>query len=108
MPNNGPPSWGGEGTPTKKPNVSLSSPLRFANTPRPTAQRMQHGTPSTAARFGFTDRGASSLVARVDTFTTLVKCIARVVEDCGGRLEEEKHLGAYVMDAVNAVTVCPL
>jgi len=61
-----------------------------------------------AERFGFADRGASSLVARVDTFTTLVKCIARVVEDCGGSLEEEKHLGAYVMDAVNAVTVCPL
>lgn len=40
----------------------------------------------------------------------LIKCVAHVVENCGGSYEEDRkirNLVSYLIDAVNAVTVCP-
>jgi hypothetical protein len=47
-------------------------------------------------------KDVASLFDRIDTFSTLLKCIAGVIEDCGGDFEDGKKLGVFVMDAVNA------
>jgi hypothetical protein len=100
------------------PFVPKDSPSKKQNTfksPQHTPQKPDHveqnklppGTPTVATRYGINKADASSLVERIDTFATLVKCFAHVVEQCGGSYEEDRNLGSYLIDAVNAVTVCP-
>jgi hypothetical protein len=98
------------------PSLSEESPTKKHNfkTPQQTPQKSTHGsqdkllagTPTVAARYGITAVDASSLVDRIDTFATLIRCVALVVENCGGSYEEDKKLGSFIIDAVNAVTVC--
>jgi hypothetical protein len=98
--------------------ASTESPTKKQNTfkvPTPPQKQDQSklpfGTPTVATRYGIDNSDASSdassLVDWIDTFATLVKCVAHVVDNCGGSYEEDRNLGAYLIDAVNAVTVCP-
>jgi hypothetical protein len=90
-------------SPTKKQHI-----FKVPTTPQKQDQsKLPPGTPTVATRYEINTSDASSLVDQIDTFATLVKCVAHVVENCGGSYEEDKNLGAYLMDAVNAVTVCP-
>jgi hypothetical protein len=90
-------------SPTKKQNV-----FKAPTTPQKQDQnKLPPGTPTVGTRYGIDRADASSLVDRMDTFATLVKCVAHVVDNCGGSYEEDRNLGAYLIDAVNAVTVCP-
>lgn len=97
-----------EESPIKKQNT-----FKTAHPPRQTPQKptlipqnkVPPGIPTVAARYGITATDASSLADRIDTFATLIKCVAHVVENCGGSYDEDKKLGSYIIDAVNAVTV---
>jgi len=100
------------------PFLSTESPTKKQNTfksPQQTPQKSTHvpqnklppGTPTVTTRYGINGADASSLVDWIDTFATLVKCVAHVVENCGGSYEEDRNLGSYLIDAVNAVRVCP-
>jgi hypothetical protein len=99
-----------EESPTKKQNI-FKTPAPQPTPPKSThitQNRLPPGTPTVAARYGITAADTSSLVDRIDTFATLIKCVAHVVENCGGSYEEDKKLGSYIIDAVNVVTVCCL
>ena len=97
------------------PFLSKESPNKKQNTfksPQQTPQKSTHvtqnklppGTPTVTTHYGIS---AAALVDRIDTFATLIKCVAHVVKNCGGSYEEDRNLGSCLIDAVNAVTVCP-
>jgi len=94
-----------EESPSKKQNI-FETPQQTPQKSTLIAQnKLPPGIPTVATRYGITAADASSLVDRIDTFTTLIKCVAHVVENCGGSSDEDKKLGSYIIDAVNAVTV---
>jgi hypothetical protein len=77
-------------SPAKKPNT-FKSPQHTPQKPDPATQnKLPPGTPTVATRYGINKADASSLVDRIDTFATLVKCVAHVVEHCGGSYEEDQ------------------
>jgi|SRR5579859_1398745 len=93
----------------KKQNLFKTPPPPRPQTPQNPLQNPQNklplGTPTTVARYGINVADTTSLVSRIDTFATLIKCVAHIVESCGESYEEDKRLGSYIIDAVNAVTV---
>lgn len=90
-------------TPTKESPKKHNTGKTLQQTPqKPSQNKVPPGTPT---RYGITAADASSLVDRIDTFSTLIKCVALVVENCGGSYEEDRNLGSHLIDAVNAVTV---
>ena len=94
------------------PTDPYSSPL--FKTP-PSCQAPQHstplpprlplGTPMVPVKYGISDGDGLSIIDHIDSLPTLLKTIARIVEDCGGSIEEEKKFGGLFINALNAVTV---
>jgi hypothetical protein len=93
-------------SPQKKQNTFKSPQQTPQKSPSVTQSKLPPGTPTVTTRYGISTTDASTLVDRIDTFATLVKCVAHVVDNCGGSYEEDRNLGSYLIDAVNAVTVC--
>jgi hypothetical protein len=78
--------------------VPTSSPARPPG-------RLHPGTPKIPARYGMTSVDTDSFINHMKTFPMFVKCVAKVVEDRRGSYDEDKQLGAYIMNAVSAVIV---
>ena len=93
-------------SPNKKQNIFKTPQYAPQKSTHITQNKLPPGTPTVTARYGNTAPDASSLVDRIDTFATLIKCVALVVESCGGSYEDQ-NLESHLIDAVNAVTVCP-
>ena len=94
-------------SPNKKQNTFKSPQKTPPKSTNVTQNKLPPGNPTVTTRYGISAADASSLVDRIDTFATLIKCVAHVVENCGGSYEEDRNLGSYLIDVVNAVTVCP-
>ena len=93
-------------SPQKKQNTFKSPHQTPQKSTSVTQSKLPPGAPTVTTRYGTSTTDASTLVDRIDTFATLVKCVAHVVENCGGSYEEDRNLGSDLIDAVNAVTVC--
>lgn len=93
-------------SPQKKQNTFKSPHQTPQKSTSVTQSKLPPGTPTVTTRYGISTTDASTLVDRIDTFAMLVKCVAHIVENCGGSYEEDRNLGSYLIDAVNAVTVC--
>jgi hypothetical protein len=94
-------------SPNKKQNPFKSPQQASQKSTDVTQNILPPGTPTVTTRYGSSATDASSLVDRIDTFATLIKCVAHAVRNCDGSYEEDRNLGSYLIDAVNAVTVCP-
>src|SRR5579859_5379003 len=107
-PHSSDPSFLSQESPIKRQNIFKTPPHPPQTPPKTARITLPPETPTVAARYGITAMDASSLVERIDTFATLIKCVAHVVVNCGGSYDEDRKLGSYIIDAVNTVTVCRL
>jgi hypothetical protein len=100
-------SFSAEQSPAKKPNPSKTTPQPTPSRSSKTVQiKLPPDTPIVTARYGISAADTSNMVDHIDTFATLLKCVAHVVENCGGSYEEDKRLGSYIIDAVNVLVCC--
>ena len=106
-----PPETGDDRHKDKKIALSKESPEREPSTPliakdldlfkTPPPKSKSTATPRHAAKFGLTVPDANLILEKINDFSVLIETVRRVVDDCGGVIDEEKLLGQFLLRAVH-------